>query len=105
MYTTTDQALGGADEKADAYRRARHRVAQIRSFYSNLFSYLVIVGFLAMVNVLTDRTYLWFLWVAAGWGVAIAFHAYATFANHGVFGRDWEERKISQLMERESQPR
>ena len=101
MYTSTDGAPRGSDEQADAYQRARHRVGQIRGFYSNLFSYLVIVAFLAVVNLLTDRTYLWFLWVAAGWGVAVAFHAYATFASRGLFGREWEERKIREIMERE----
>jgi Na+/melibiose symporter-like transporter len=105
MYGTTDSALQGTDEQAAAYQRARRRVGQIRGFYSNLFSYLVIVGFLAVVNLLTDRTYFWFLWVAAGWGVAVAFHAYATFVNSGPFGREWEERKIGEIMERERSER
>jgi Na+/melibiose symporter-like transporter len=105
MYTGTDSGQRGAEEQPDAYQRARHRVGQIRGFYSNLFSYLVIVAFLAVVNLLTDRTYPWFLWVAAGWGVAVAFHAYATFANHGLFGREWEERKIQEIMERERSER
>ena len=101
MYTSTDGAPRDTDEQTDAYQRARRRVGQIRGFYSNFFSYLVIVAFTAVVNILTDRTYLWFLWVAAGWGVAVAFHAYATFANRGLFGREWEERKIREIMERE----
>src|ERR1700730_1166705 len=101
MYGTTDSAQHGTDEQAEAYQRARRRVGQIRGFYSNLFSYVVIVAFLAVVNLLTDRTYLWFLWVAAGWGVAVAFHAYATFASRGLFGREWEERKIREIMDRE----
>jgi Na+/melibiose symporter-like transporter len=105
MYGTTDSAPHATDEQAEAYQRARRRVGEIRGFYSNLFSYLVIVTFLAVVNLLTDRTYFWFLWVAAGWGVAVAFHAYATFANHGPFGREWEERKIREIMERERSQR
>jgi hypothetical protein len=32
-------------------------------------------------------------------------HAYATFANHGLFGREWEERKIQEIMERERSER
>ena len=105
MYTTTESTPGRLDTESDAYKQARRRVAQLRGFYSNLFSYLVIVAFLAVVNLLTDRTYFWFLWVAAGWGVAVAFHAYATFANRGLFGGEWEERKIREIMEREHSER
>lgn len=105
MYTSPLTGAPGAAPQDDSYERARHRVGQIRGFYSNLFSYVVIIGFLAVINVLTYPGYLWFLYPAAGWGVGIAFHAYGTFARRGIFGRQWEERKIRELMERERSER
>ncbi len=101
MYTTTETTPGRVDDQSDAYQRARRRVGQLRGFYSNLFSYVVVITFLAVVNLLTDPHYLWFLWAAAGWGVGVALHAYSTFANRGVLGQEWEERKIREIMERE----
>jgi hypothetical protein len=85
-----------------AYQRARRRVHQLRGFYSNLFTDVVIVGALVVHNLLTDRTYLWVAWVALLWGIGIALHAFSTFARNGPLGADWEERKIGELMERES---
>ena len=105
MYTTPGTTPEGADMESDAYQRARRRVGQLRGFYSNLFSYIVIIAFLAVVNFLTDPHYLWFLWAAAGWGVGVALHAYSTFANNGVLGRQWEERKIREIMEHERNQR
>jgi two-component system LytT family sensor kinase len=101
MYTTTESSPGHVDAESDAYQRARHRVGQLRGFYSNLFSYVVVIAFLAVLNLMTDPHTLWFLWAAAGWGLGVALHAYSTFANHGVLGRAWEERKIRELMEHE----
>jgi hypothetical protein len=101
MYTTTESTPGRVDTESDAYKQARRRVAQLRGFYSNLFSYVVIIAFLAVLNLLTDPGYLWFLWAAAGWGIGLALHAYSTFASHGILGREWEERKIQEIMERE----
>ena len=101
MYTTTETTPERVDDQSDAYRRARHRVGQLRGFYSNLFSYVVIITFLAAVNLMTDPHYLWFLWAAAGWGVGVALHAYSTFAHRGILGQEWEERKIREIMERE----
>ena len=37
--------------------------------------------------------------------MAVAFHAYATFANRGLFGHEWEERKIREIMERDHSER
>jgi hypothetical protein len=101
MHTTNENTPGPANPQSDAYEHARRRVGQLRGFYSNLFVYVVVIAFLAVLNLVTDRSYLWFLWAAAGWGLGVALHAYWTFANHGVLGRDWEERKIREIMERE----
>ncbi len=101
MYTTPIENRSAASTESEAHRRARHRVAHLRGFYSNLFTYIVINAFLAVLNLLTDPSYLWFLWVAGGWGLAIALHAYNTFAHRAIFGAGWEERKIREFMERE----
>jgi hypothetical protein len=101
MNTTTESAPGHTDSESEAFERARRRVGQLRGFYGNLFAYVVIIAFLAVLNLLTDPGYPWFLWAAAGWGLGVVLHAYATFAEHGILGREWEERKIREIMERD----
>lgn len=45
-----------------------------RSFLSHLGSYVIIIGMLAGINLVTSSDSLWFLWPALGWGVGLAFH-------------------------------
>src|SRR5258708_38298500 len=101
MYTTPIANPPVGFSEPDAYPRARHRVGQLRGFYSNLVTYVVINAFLAVLNLLTDPSYLWFLWVAGGWGLAVALHAYNSFAQGAIFRAGWEGRKVREFMERE----
>jgi hypothetical protein len=80
-----------------AYEKAARRVKEIKGFYSNLTSYCLVIPFLAAINLLTSRDYLWFFWPMIGWGIGILAHAVNTFG----IGREWEEKKIKQLMEEE----
>jgi hypothetical protein len=84
-----------------SYQRARQRVGQIRGFYGNLFSYVAVIGFLAVINLLSSPSYPWVIFPALGWGLGLGMHAYGTFARHGLLGREWEQRKIRELMERD----
>lgn len=85
-----------------AEQRARRRLAAERGFYVHLITYAVVIGFLFLINALTNRSYWWFVWPALGWGIGVIFHAFATFGSFGNFGRDWEDRRLKQLIDEES---
>ncbi|WP_027378613.1 2TM domain-containing protein [Chryseobacterium daeguense] len=80
-----------------AYEKATKRVKKLKGFYGNLTSYCLVIPFLIALNLLTDSRHLWFFWPMLGWGVGLAAHAINTFG----IGKDWEERKIKELMEEE----
>jgi hypothetical protein len=83
------------------YRAAKSRVQQLRAFYVHLTTYIVVNAFLIILNLLTDPHQLWFYWVTLGWGVGLVAHGLQTFGSFTIFGRDWEERKIQQYMDRD----
>ncbi len=85
------------NKESQAYEKATKRVKELRGFYGNLTSYVLVISFLAVLNILTSPGYLWFFWPMIGWGLGIAAHAVTTFG----IGKDWEERKIRELMEEE----
>ncbi len=101
MNSTDTLQNATVDTRSEAYQRARRHARQLRGFYSSLFIYVVIVAFLAVLNLWTDASYLWVAWVALFWGLGMAMHAYFIFVANGPFGRNWEERKTRDLMERE----
>ncbi len=89
------------DTKEDErYKAARSRVQQLRAFYTHLATFLVINVFLVVLNLITSPDTLWFYWVTLGWGVGLVIHGLQVFGAWTIFGKDWEERKIRQYMER-----
>ena len=58
-------------------------------------------AFLIILNLITSPDTLWFYWVTLGWGVGLVAHALQVYGSFTVFGRDWEDRKIKQYMDRD----
>lgn len=85
----------------ERYQKAQKRVNEIKGFYGNLISYIVVnLGFLA-INLLTSPEHLWFYWPMLGWGIGVLFHGMKVFDCMPFFGKDWEEQKIKEFMEKE----
>ena len=82
----------------DSYVRARKHVEEVKEFYYSLISYVIIIPFLAFINYWTFWEYQWFWWPMFGWGIGLLFHAYKVYVNDGMFGRNWERRKIEEFM-------
>jgi hypothetical protein len=85
----------------ERYQRAHQRVQQLRSFYIHLVVYLIVNAGLFLIDLAQDGEINWFYWSLLGWGIALAVHAFVTFAEGVWLGRDWEERKTRELMERD----
>lgn len=49
----------------------------LRVFSIHLGAYVVVVGLLAALNLTRNPNHLWFVWVAAGWGIGVAAHGLA----------------------------
>jgi len=90
--TPTDQ-----DALRDAERRARKRVREMRDFYSHLATYLVVNLLLVSINLWTGG-YFWAIWPLMGWGIGLASHAVEVFGLFGIGSKDWEERKVRELV-------
>ncbi len=91
---------GGRQGMAPEERAIARQVHRERRFYMNLLSYVVIIGFLAILNLITNPGNLWFLWAAGGWGIGIAFHALDIFGKNRFLGDDWERREVERRLAR-----
>ncbi|UCG30026.1 MAG: 2TM domain-containing protein [candidate division WOR-3 bacterium] len=92
---------GQKTNEQDSYERARKRVEELRSFYSHLYVYLAVNAGLFLLNILTSPRHLWFYWPLICWGIGLAIHGLSVFGTQKMLGKDWEERKIKELMEKE----
>lgn len=85
------------------YLHAKARVDELRKFYANLTSYLIVISALAILNYWNNEwRHPWFLWAAFGWGIGLAFHASKAFRWNPFFNKDWEARKIKEFMDKDS---
>lgn len=86
----------------ERYYQAKKRVEDIKGFYGNLIAYLIFNGFFLVLNLLTSPNELWFYWPLLGWGVGVVIHGMKVFNYFPFLNKNWEERKIKELMEKEN---
>ncbi len=88
----------------DRYLRARKHVEEVKEFYYSLASYFIVNPILVFIwYYFTPFTIQWFWFPIFFWGMGLVFDAYKLFVNDGVFGRNWEKRKIEQFMKEEDE--
>ncbi|MDT0621968.1 2TM domain-containing protein [Croceitalea vernalis] len=80
------------------YNKAVERVKCIKSFYTHLTIYFLVISALAYINYSTT-SFVWVIFPAVGWGLGLISHGLRAFGQNLIFGKDWEERKIKELIE------
>ena len=92
-------------QEEERYYKAKKKVEEIKGFYGNLTAYIVVNIGLMVLNLVTSPEYLWFFWPLLGWGIGVAVHGMVVFNYMPFLGKDWEEQKIKEFMEKEKQSR
>lgn len=99
--TTPAPATAIATTQAQqAEQLALARVRKIRGFYIHLTQYVVVIAALAVINLVTHPSRLWFFWPAFGWGIGVLAHAAATFEFIPFFGAEWERKQVEKQLGR-----
>jgi transcriptional regulator with XRE-family HTH domain len=91
---TTNQGLSPDEALALAH------VRKLKGFYTHLVVYGLVIGFLVIVNLLTYRHYLWFIWAAGGWGIGVLLHGLRVFDRIPFLNGDWERRQVEKYLGR-----
>ncbi len=84
------------------YLMAQKRVKEIKGFYIHALVYIVINAGLLLANNRSgaDLSNINAYWTAILWGVGLAAHGASVFLPGLLFGADWEQRKIRELMDK-----
>jgi hypothetical protein len=90
------------DQEQQRYEQARKRVQALKGFYIHATAFVLVNIALFGINVLVGGGW-WFYWPLLGWGIGLGAHALGVFGfgGSGPWGRDWEERKIREMMDKE----
>ena len=85
----------------EKYNKAKKRIKELKEFYSHLASYLVVIPILFFINLYFSPKHIWFYWPMLGWGIGLFFHSLGVFNVFPFFGKDWDDKKIKEIMEKE----
>ena len=69
------------------------------------FNYILIKilqVFFIYLNYISNAGFPWAIFPIGGWGFGVLGHAAETFNYNPFFGKDWEERKIKEYLEKEN---
>jgi 2TM domain len=86
---------------SERYQQARTHVQQLRGLYVHAGVFVVVNLSLLLLNLITNPQSLWFYWPLIGWGIGLIAHAFVVLWSGGILGKEWEERKIRELMDQD----
>jgi len=93
------------DEDSIRYQQAKRKVERLSGFYRHLFFYIAVNAIIVLYNykhLEAGESYFQFknFFTATFWGIGIMAHAGVVFLPNLGFMKDWEEKKIRRLMDK-----
>ena len=85
------------------YQQAKKRVVEVKGFYIHLLIYLLVnIGLIITRHAIEGEKFgsVDNYYTAFFWGVGLLAHALSVFLPNFILGKDWEARKIGQLMDK-----
>jgi cell division protein FtsW (lipid II flippase) len=91
-------------QKDERYFAAQKRVKSIKGFYTHFTVYVFVNIFICIQIYLNSKNNFW-RWesfsTALFWGIGILSHGTSVFGSNLLFGKNWEDRKIKEIMEKD----
>lgn len=94
--------------KKERYLIAKKRITELKEFYIHLSVFIIVNLFLSSAQIVDgveeNKSFIeifsdmgmYGVWLM--WGIGVCFHALNVFGSRALFGKNWEERKIKELM-------
>ena len=97
--------------KEERYLRAKERITELKEFYIHLSVYVIVNLFLSITQIVDgvteNKTFteifsdmgIYGVWLM--WGIGVCFHALKVFGSQALLGKNWEENKLKEIMEKD----
>ena len=86
------------------YQEAQKQVKKIKGFYTHLIVFILVNIYVIIKKTqhIDEGETIWHAFkLAFFWGIGLVFHGLKTFDIIPYFGKNWEERKIKEMMDKE----
>jgi transcriptional regulator with XRE-family HTH domain len=81
-------------------KKAIEYVEGIKAFYQNLFSFIITISCLTVLNLVISPNYFWVVWCIMGWGIGLILHGIHAFELFSLFSPKWEKAQIEKRLGR-----
>jgi len=93
------------DKNEIKYLEAKKRVKKLKGFYIHLTIYVLVNLLIVFINIQDlkpgESYFKWENFITLFfWGIGLLAHAMSVFVPQFVLGKNWEERKIRELMDK-----
>lgn len=88
------------------YQEAQKQVRKIKGFYTHLIIFILVNIFVIVKKTqnIDEGETIWHAFkLAFFWGIGLVFHGLKTFDSIPFFGKEWENRKVKELMDKEKE--
>lgn len=84
------------------YLEAKKRVKKLKGFYIHALVFVLVNLFIIAKNIQEGQTLsdMDNYWTAIFWGIGLLAHGMSVFGTNIFLGKDWEERKTKELMDK-----
>lgn len=83
------------------YLQAKKRVKQIKGFYIHALVYVLVNAVILILKFQKHGSIEFNDWGIGLWGLGLAIHGLSVFLPNFILGKNWEEKKIRELMEKD----
>ena len=97
-------------EQRKLFEKAQSRARQKRNLYTHFILFLIgsvifILLFAAFDVGINLHPFAidWFVWLIGIWAILLLIHAYNVFVTNKFLGKDWEDRQIERLVEKQQE--
>lgn len=94
--------MGEHNKNDIKYLEAKRKVKRMKGFYIHAAVYVLVNLFIIAQNIQEDKLLsdMDNYWTAIFWGIGLFAHGLSVFLPNFILGKNWEEKKIRELMER-----
>lgn len=108
MFSSKNTSSKIDPEQRELIERAQARAKEKRRLYQHFLFFLAGAVILILLNVIFEygkdvRPFGldWFVWAIILWGIILLLHAFNVFVTNKFLGKEWENRQIEKLVEKQ----
>lgn len=89
------------EDKDIKYLEAKKQVKRVKGFYIHALVFVLVNILIIVLKLTKSEQEEIHVWGIGFWAIGLLLHGLSVFLPNFIFGKDWEEKKIRELMDKD----